>query len=700
MSGIKKILLASTLCVAVGSQNAVAQSFMFRSPGPEDPVPAAQSSVPAPLAMTEPVFMEMQTVGRGIAISRQASVSGGEEPYSWRLDGAPSWVHIDEDTGQIFGSVDERGGFVFTIVVTDFNGDEVSGYGIIDADEPMQLLRPVVDETYVGDPVNVILNADVEGGRGPFEWTISSGPAWLAADLDTGYLHGLAGDQDVGNNVFTLQVVDERGRQDQITYGFDVRSVPEISDFSTETAIRGLDIVFAAQPQGRGGKSPYTWSLEAGAPTWLSINSDTGALAGSPDVNGIFPFTINMEDINGVVATLSTSIEVADMVPEKNLFAHTGELETRHGTNYGVTWGSDVSISNDGTKAAVWHQVVNNLQTFELVGDQLVDFYPTYGDITNPEAYPAVVKMSADGSRIGGAYLSASNGSGTNRAAMWELNGNRYDGLPMILPDDWFEESLEWGKEYAISGDGNTFAVTSDKGWVWINEFDGTTWRRVDSIRAQNSAVVSDFGKQLEFSDDGNRLAISATRTIKGEKRTIVYVVEKQGDDWPLYPGTFENAFWMWGDLNNRPDAARDMAFSGDGTRLVVTSSRGVNAATVSGSVHVFDRVQFAGLFTWKLSKSIELENPTSYASFGSSVDISYDGNTIVVGASRDNVGQGAAYVFEYQDDDWYERQKLTAAGMDEGAMMGSEAVISGDGGTILLHSPGDDIGTIQMFKR
>lgn len=690
-----------TFLLTAGIQNTHATGFVFRAPVSDDPVVGAQSAQTAPLTMTAPVIQEMQTRYRPISIMRQASVEGGMAPFLWRLDGAPSWVHIDQTTGQLYGSVEDRGAFVFEIVVTDAEGTEVIEDVIIDADEPMAVYNPIVDETYVGDEVNVILEASVEGGRGPFQWSLLSSPAWLNIDPNSGYLHGIAGEDDVGNNAFIMEVVDYHGRTEELRYGFEVRGTIEISGLSVKTALTGLDVVFDGQPTGTGGKKPYQWSLNSGAPSWLSINQDTGVLAGLPTDEGDFPFTIEIADANGVTGSADYVLNVVDMNPEEPHYAYFGEIETRDYINEGIAWGNDVSITNDGEKVLVYHQEYFGAEMFDLSGSAPAEHWTSYLRINGEDVRPVTMKMSADGTRYGGAFRRGTDGQAQNAARMEQVRPDGgYSWLPYIVPADMFEPDRQWGRQYAISGNGDTFAVASETGWVYIMDFDGTTWVNTDRIRPPSMATISDFGKQMEFSDDGNRLAISGTRTIRGEKRNIVYVVEKTNGDWPAYPSTFENAFWAWNDLQNRPFAATDMAFSGDGERIAITSRFSVDGKERSGSIHVFDRTIVSGITTWYWSASIETENVSRDADFGMSVDINYDGTTIAVGAPLDRQGQGSGFVFEFQDDEWYERQKLTSSEVGENGRMGMLTTISGDGQTVLFQAPGDRLGTLQVFKR
>lgn len=86
-----------------------------------------------------------------------------------------------------------------------------------------------------------------------------------------------------------------------------------------------------------GGTAPYTWSKSAGSfPTGLSINGSTGALTGTPSVNGTFTATVLVTD--NVAATASVNISITIM-PAANLGA---SLPTQWVDNNELTcgWGT------------------------------------------------------------------------------------------------------------------------------------------------------------------------------------------------------------------------------------------------------------------------------------------------------------------------------------------------------------------------
>ena len=84
---------------------------------------------------------------------------------------------------------------------------------------------------------------------------------------------------------------------------------------------------------------------------------------------------------------------------------------------------------------------------------------------------------------------------------------------------------------------------------------------------------------------------------------------------------------------------------------------------------------------------------------------VSIDGDTAIVGASRDDWagdGSGSAYVFRLEDGQWVQRQKLTASDASPGDHFGSTVALSGDTAFIGASSndeAGEDAGAEYVFR-
>jgi FG-GAP-like repeat/FG-GAP repeat len=86
----------------------------------------------------------------------------------------------------------------------------------------------------------------------------------------------------------------------------------------------------------------------------------------------------------------------------------------------------------------------------------------------------------------------------------------------------------------------------------------------------------------------------------------------------------------------------------------------------------------------------------------GSSVALSADGNTALVGGPLDNMGTGAAWVYIRSGTTWTEQAKLIGTGNTGLAALGYGVSLSADGNTALVGGAGDnnEIGAAWVFTR
>jgi hypothetical protein len=97
-----------------------------------------------------------------------------------------------------------------------------------------------------------------------------------------------------------------------------------------------------------------------------------------------------------------------------------------------------------------------------------------------------------------------------------------------------------------------------------------------------------------------------------------------------------------------------------------------------------------------------KLSNSSLNAIQGSSVSISADGNTALVGAPGDNAGAGAAWVYTRSGTSWSQQSKLVGTGATGAARQGTSVAVSADGNTAVVGGPDDNskAGAVWVFTR
>ncbi len=139
------------------------------------------------------------------------------------------------------------------------------------------------------------------------------------------------------------------------------------------------------------------------------------------------------------------------------------------------------------------------------------------------------------------------------------------------------------------------------------------------------------------------------------------------------------------------------MAVSGDGNTIVVGVPRDDNTYTDQGSAYIY---RWNGSAYVQMQK-IEASLPCEFSYFGSSVAISGNGYTVVVGVPDDNITestQGSAYIYRWNGSSWVETERIEADTGISGAHFGNSVAVSNDGNTVVAGAPGD-LGNAGVYS-
>lgn len=197
------------------------------------------------------------------------------------------------------------------------------------------------------------------------------------------------------------------------------------------------------------------------------------------------------------------------------------------------------------------------------------------------------------------------------------------------------------GTSVAVSADGNTAVVgaTRDNGSI------GAAW-----VFVRNGTVWSQQGAKLVGSGaTGTTVYQGGAVAISADGNTVV--VGGYGDN------NYQGAVWVF--TRNRT------TWSQQGAKLVGTGASG---------------------FCWK----------------GTSVAISADGNTILVGGPYDNTYAGAVWVFVRNAGVWTQQGNKLVGSQGVSGFQGASVALSADGNTALVGGSGDNggIGAAWVFTR
>jgi trimeric autotransporter adhesin len=307
-----------------------------------------------------------------------------------------------------------------------------------------------------------------------------------------------------------------------------------------------------------------------------------------------------------------------------------------------------------------------------------------------------------------------------------------------------------FGWSVALSGDGNTLAVgapgedssatgingnqaddsAKNAGAVYVFTRSGGTWSQQAYIKAFSSGGGDVFGggddntlgpPVVALSEDGNTLAVGAPREdsnatgINGDQADdsadsagAVYVFTRSGGTWS------QQAYVKASNTGANDQFGSSVALSVDGNTLAVgalgeaSNATGINgnqaddSADSAGAVYVFTRS--GG--TWSQQAYVKASNTGANDQFGFSVALSGDGNTLAVGAPREDSnaagingnqaddsanGAGAVYVFTRSGGTWSQQAYVKASNTGANDGFGWSVALSGDGNTLAVGAVGED---------
>jgi trimeric autotransporter adhesin len=233
--------------------------------------------------------------------------------------------------------------------------------------------------------------------------------------------------------------------------------------------------------------------------------------------------------------------------------------------------------------------------------------------------------------------------------------------------------------------------MLENTGAVYLFSHDEAGWREQAYLKIRNSAQGDDhFGQFVSLSGMGDRLAVGSQENI--------YLFHDDGAGWRLETQWKGNQYLTASDV-----ITGIFALSGDGLTLAATADSGAQSGIVShGSVYIY---VFDG-DKWVEQAHVMANSPDEADNFGRSLSLSDDGNTLAIGASRedssalgvngdetDNSAEssGAAYLFERQDGVWRQSVYLKASNAQQDDYFGARLVLSGDGRSLVVTALGED---------
>jgi hypothetical protein len=308
----------------------------------------------------------------------------------------------------------------------------------------------------------------------------------------------------------------------------------------------------------------------------------------------------------------------------------------------------------------------------------------------------AAVSLSGDG-RIALVGAPSDNG-GIGAAWVWtRTSDDAWIQGPKLVGAGAVGQSQQ-GFAVALSADGKTALVASTGAvWVWVQN--GSSWApQGNKLVPAGVTGAYSFGRSVALSADGDRALIGMPSY--NELRGTAWVFTRTNGSWSQ-----ESA--LTGAFVPEAQVGWSVALSADGTTALIGGPGGFFDGE-AGAALVY--VRNNGVWTLQESLGgydeacTRMGNPRSWycVSRGSAVALSADGNTALVGGPKDGSRFGAVWLFKRTGDTWRQQgSKLRPADWNGAALVGTSVGLSADGGTAIVGGPNDasGVGAAWIFS-
>lgn len=364
------------------------------------------------------------------------------------------------------------------------------------------------------------------------------------------------------------------------------------------------------------------------------------------------------------------------------------------------SFGMAISLSDDGSVLAVGAPQEGSLSA-DIDGDagdnsgtEVGAAYVFFRDSNDDWMQQAYIKASNAGSFDGFGYSISLSGDGASLAV----------GAP-------FEASNAVG----INGD-QTDDSEFGAGAVYVFRYNGVQWSQEAYVKKCQMLVDVGslgglLGSSVALNFVGDTLVIGAISDL--EHRGVVTIFRHNGGGWA------EEAYLMASNASKDYRFGKSLALSGDGVTLAVGSigeasaAVGINSnnngssALNSGAAYIF---RYDGL-AWFQDAYIKASNTRENDEFGTSLALSGDGLTLVVGAPHEGSTStgingdeyngsgdtGAVYVYRYDGLSWTQEAYLKASNADSGDSFGASVAINSEGEVIAVGSIGESSNAVGI---
>jgi uncharacterized repeat protein (TIGR01451 family) len=294
------------------------------------------------------------------------------------------------------------------------------------------------------------------------------------------------------------------------------------------------------------------------------------------------------------------------------------------------------------------------------------------------------VALSADGNTaiVGGVTDDTSVGA----AWVWTRSGGAWSQQGPKLVGSGAVGNAAQGWSVGLSADGNTAIVggPSDAGAAWVWTRSGGVWTQQGPKLVGSGAVgTANQGYSVALSADGNTALVGGPADNNG-LIGAAWVWTRSGGVWSQQGAKLVGS----GAAGSFVEQGISVSLSADGNTALVGGGGDHNFV---GAAWVWTRS--GGVWSQQGTKLVG-SGAAGNAFQGTSVSLSADGNTALVGGPRDNNFDGAAWLWTRSGGVWTQQgTKLHGSGAAGDAVQGGSVSLSADGNTAILGGNADNDG-------
>jgi hypothetical protein len=295
------------------------------------------------------------------------------------------------------------------------------------------------------------------------------------------------------------------------------------------------------------------------------------------------------------------------------------------------------------------------------------------------------VALSADAST---ALVGAPNGQSgePSYALIFTRSGSSWSGPTSLVPE--VEPGVErvpedgFGASVALSANGSTALVGDMYGTAYVFTKQGGVWHSTRFEPRHETACPERFGEAVALSEDGNTAIVGDPFGCPEDFDGSAFVYSRSGSTWTLQAGPLHGEEKI-NPFGNGDDFASTLAISGDGDTAIV-GAEGENGGL--GAAFVFRR---SGT-TWA-QDGPRLGPPSGEPDvhFGRSVTISGDGSHVLVGTGAERNEGSGAWLFSLTPAGWTPQARLASdTNSNVNGAFGWTVALSRTGDTALVGGP------------